>query len=188
MFGMKSLKFQISQEVQYFIAGSTARVAAGTILMPVTVIKTRLEASLKINPTILNITSEILKTHGLKGLFSGWTATTFRDAPYAGLYFTLYKKLKSSMYSSLPAVYTNAISAAVAGLGATIITQPFDVLKTRMQLDPNLYQSFIKGFLVIVKRDGYLGLFNGIGPRLARKPLQSMITWLVYEEVLKPRS
>lgn len=152
--------------------------------MPFTVIKTRFEANIKIN-SIIWTASDIFKTRGIRGFFSGLIATTIRDAPYAGMYFAFYSNFKKSMESYLPITLNTTISAASAGTLATLLTHPFDVVKTRMQLDPALNKRFINTFTQVAKKDGFFGFLSGIGPRLARKPLQSMITWIVFEELIK---
>lgn len=184
LWGMRSVKPELSLELTNFIAGFTARIAAGTILMPVTVIKTRFEANLA-SSSVLGTATHIIKSQGIRGLFSGIVATTFRDAPYAGIYVAFYSRFRKSMESQFPSTLNNAVSAALAGTCSTLVTQPFDVIKTRMQLDPVSNKSFIRTLKAIAKNEGYVGFLSGIGPRLLRKPLQSMITWLVYEEVLK---
>jgi solute carrier family 25 protein 38 len=174
----------ISPEFSNFLAGVSARAAAGTILMPVTVIKTRFEANINSN-SVLATASDILKSQGIRGFFSGLVATTFRDAPYAGIYFSFYTNFKKSMKYHVPIALNTTISAALAATFATLLTHPFDVVKTRMQLDPVLNKSLIKTLTLIVRKDGLVGFLSGIGPRLARKPLQSMITWFVFEELIK---
>lgn len=178
------MKPEVSQELTNFIAGFSSRIAAGTILMPVTVIKTRFEANLR-SSSVLGAAKDIIKSQGIRGLFSGLIATTFRDAPYAGIYVAFYSRFRQTLETQLPSTLNNALSAALAGTCSTLLTQPFDVIKTRMQLDPLVSKSFIMTLKTIAGKEGFVGFLSGIGPRLIRKPLQSMITWIVYEEVLK---
>lgn len=182
--GRRLMKLEISTELSNFLVGASARITAGTIMMPVTVIKTRFEANIK-NNSILGTASEILKSQGIRGFFSGLLATSLRDAPYAGIYLSIYCRCKKSMEPHLPFTASTTISAAFAATFATLLTHPFDVVKTRMQLDPVINKSFIKTLTLIAKKEGLVGFLSGIGPRLARKPLQSMITWIVFEQLTK---
>lgn len=43
---------------------------------------------------MLSALRNIVRQHGVKGLFQGFTATAARDAPYAGLYLVFYEKGK----------------------------------------------------------------------------------------------
>ena len=43
----------------------------------------------------VDCSKQILKTHGIKGLFRGWWATVFREAPAFGIYFFSYDYIKT---------------------------------------------------------------------------------------------
>jgi solute carrier family 25, member 38 len=73
------------------LTGASARVFAGLVLMPVTVIKVRYESDFYNYKSILSAARSIYSTEGLKGFFSGFGATAVRDAPYAGLYVLFYE-------------------------------------------------------------------------------------------------
>jgi solute carrier family 25 protein 38 len=182
----RGMGWNVSNELHHFLSGSCARIAAGTLLMPITVIKTRFEGSKGSKNTILGTGREILNSQGWRGLFSGLLPTTLRDAPYAGIYVTFYRGFKSYLYTPfVPSFFINGISGALAATCATSATQPFDLVKTRMQLEPAKYTTFHKTINLILKENGISGFFSGLGPRLIRKPLQSMITWAIYEELLQ---
>lgn len=65
---------------QNLLTGATARVLAGFVLMPMTVIKVRYESSYYAYKSLGGATSSIFKTEGIKGFFSGFGATAIRDA------------------------------------------------------------------------------------------------------------
>ena len=79
----------------------------------------------------------------------------------------------------------NLGSGVVAGTMATCITQPFDMMKTRMQLDPHIYPNLLSTARRVLMEDGIVGFFDGLSLRLARKPLSSAISWAIYEEVVR---
>jgi len=133
----------------------------------------------------------ILKTDGVRGLFYGCGATVMRDAPQAGLYVLFYEQAKSwvgawqtskSYHVAAPIVHSSA--AVFAGITATMITQPFDMLKTRMQLKPLDYRNTWQAARRVFMEEGTLGFFDGITLRLARKTIQSAIAWTIYEEIV----
>jgi solute carrier family 25 protein 38 len=45
----------------------------------------------------------------------------------------------------------NMGSGVVAGMTATILTQPFDMLKTRMQLKPTIYKNLLQAATKVLK-------------------------------------
>ena len=183
--------------------GAIARVSAGFLMTPVTVIKVRYESSLYSYKSILSAASTILRTEGLKGFFSGFGATAIRDAPYAGLYVLFYEQSKSrlailreksSVGKLLPphsgmdggtSAATNFASGIVAACLATTITNPFDAIKTRLQLMPDRYRNMVVAGQQIVREDGFRRLFDGLSLRIGRKALSSALTWTLYEEVVR---
>jgi solute carrier family 25 protein 38 len=178
--------------------GAVARVAAGFIMMPVTVLKVRYESDYYAYRSLLGAGRDIVRTEGLRGLFAGFGATAARDAPYAGLYVLFYEQLKRR-FSLMANKSTNnetqattvsssssinfASGAAAAGM-ATAITNPFDAVKTRLQLMPAKYGNMVHATRLMLQEDGIRSLFGGLGLRMARKAISSALAWTVYEELI----
>ena len=181
--------------------GAVARTSAGFILMPMTVIKVRYESSLYAYKSILGAGKDILKTEGFRGFFSGFGATAIRDAPYAGLYVLFYEQLKKRLSlisqkvplpDALPESMKGSTSASInfgsgilaAGL-ATAFTNPFDAIKTRIQLQPKRYHNMIHAGRTMIREDGFKSLFDGLGLRMGRKAVSSALAWTLYEELIR---
>ena len=79
----------------------------------------------------------------------------------------------------------NSISGFVSGLFATSVTHPFDLLKTKIQLEPKIYHNTYHAAIHVYKKNGLTGFFAGYVPRAVRKTLSSAITWVIYEEFVK---
>ncbi len=171
--------------------------------MPVTVIKVRYESSLYSYRSISEAGKAILKSEGVKGFFTGFGATAIRDAPYAGLYVLFYEEskrrlsqLQSATISAeelrLPtgmaiskSVSINFLSGVLAAGLATAITNPFDAVKTRLQLMPENYGNMIKASQRMIREEGFKSFFNGLGLRMGRKAISSALAWTIYEELIK---
>ncbi|KAL4920241.1 solute carrier family 25 member 38 [Aspergillus aurantiobrunneus] len=181
--------------------GAAARVAAGFVMMPVTVLKVRYESNYYAYRSLYTAGRDILRTEGVRGLFSGFGATAARDAPYAGLYVLFYEQLKRYLASATTAAHTNApevdqpskspssssinfVSGGLAAGLATGITNPFDAVKTRLQLMPGKYGNMMRAVRLMVQEDGVRSLFGGLGLRIGRKALSSALAWTVYEELI----
>ncbi|KAL2218161.1 mitochondrial carrier protein [Thermoascus aurantiacus ATCC 26904] len=175
--------------------GAVARTAAGFVMMPVTVIKVRYESDYYAYRSLYGAARDIVRSEGVRGLFSGFGATAVRDAPYAGLYVVFYEQSKwhlSALFDSghgiLPlsasSPSVNFISGAFAAGLATAITNPFDAVKTRLQLMPSKYGNMLRAVRLMVREDGVRSLFGGLGLRMARKALSSALAWTVYEELI----
>lgn len=72
-----------------------------------------------------------------------------------------------------------------AGMMASIITQPADVIKTQLQLYPFRYKNTLDCMVVVVRNNGPSGLFRGTLPRCLRRTLMASMTWTVYESVMQ---
>lgn len=187
---------------QNLLTGASARVFAGMILMPVTVIKVRYESDLYNYKSLFSATSSIYRGEGLRGFFSGFGATAVRDAPYAGLYVVFYEASKTYLFRfsnsnrdvdaldprptipSLSNPVINAASGVFAGVTATTLTNPFDAVKTRLQLLPQKYGNMLKATRLMLQEDGLKSFFDGLGLRMGRKAISSALAWTVYEELI----
>ena len=91
------------------------------------------------------------------------------------------------MRGEVPERRTLALNVAcglAAGFAATLATQPFDLVKTRIQLQPRAYPSTLAAARRVLADEGPAGFFRGMFPRLMRKTLSSAMTWAIYEEVV----
>ncbi|KAL4791282.1 solute carrier family 25 member 38 [Aspergillus venezuelensis] len=176
--------------------GAAARVAAGFVMMPVTVLKVRYESDYYAYRSLVTAGRDIVRTEGVRGLFAGFGATAARDAPYAGLYVLFYEQLKRYLASATTAPSTspetkttssssiNFLSGGLAAGIATAITNPFDAVKTRLQLMPGKYGNMMRAVRLMIHEDGVRSLFGGLGLRIGRKALSSALAWTVYEELI----
>lgn len=85
------------------------------------------------------ITKELLRTKGVVGLYKGTGATALRDVSFSIVYFPLFARLnslgpKKSPSSDEAVFYWSFLSGCVAGSFAALAVNPFDVVKTRLQV------------------------------------------------------
>jgi len=181
--------------------GAFARASTGFVLMPMTIIKVRYESNLYSYRSIAEAAGDIFRNEGFKGFFSGFGATAIRDAPYAGLYVVFYEQFKKRLSSltlklsgagSPEVVMKGSTSASInfgsgvvaAGL-ATALTNPFDSIKTRIQLEPNIYKNTLHAGKKMITEEGFRSLFDGLALRIGRKAISSALAWTLYEELIR---
>ncbi|GKT39938.1 mitochondrial glycine transporter [Colletotrichum spaethianum] len=184
------------------VAGAVARTFAGFVLMPLTVIKVRYESNLYSYQSLLSASSDIYRTNGLRGFFAGFGATAVRDAPYAGMYVLFYELLKKRLSglsfdnrgqnSTRPITITtshatlvNFSSAIMAGAACSVVSNPFDAVKTRIQLQPAIYRNMYQACHKMVTEEGVRSLMDGVALRMSRKAMSSALAWTVYEELIR---
>jgi len=179
--------------------GALARVAAGFVLNPVTVLKVRYESTQYAYTSMAGAAKDVFAKEGLRGFFAGFGATAVRDAPYAGLYVLIYEQAKTYLGNASPlssdgtvrdrtmsnTVGVNFMSGVVAAISATTLTNPFDAIKTRLQLDPSKYRNMFQTAKLMLHNEGVQSMFYGLSLRIGRKAISSALTWTVYEEMIR---
>jgi len=172
------------------LAGATTRVAVGFLLNPFSVLKARYESNMYAYKSLTGAFLSIARL-GPSELFRGFLASSLRDAPYAGIFVVLYEGIKRQSASVLrptsdtQSTLMHTASAASAGAIATMVTHPFDVIKTKVQVrSEDRYHGFSRTVRTIWTQRGPAGFFDGASLRMSRKILSSAIGWAVYEGVL----
>jgi len=93
-------------------------------------------------------------------------------------------ELQIGMKSSTSASINFGSGMLAAGL-ATAITNPFDAIKTRIQLRPKEYHNMVHAGRKMIHDDGFKSLFDGLGIRMGRKAVSSALAWTLYEELIR---
>ncbi|KAH7098888.1 mitochondrial carrier [Auriculariales sp. MPI-PUGE-AT-0066] len=168
------------------LAGATARTAVGFALNPFSVLKARMESRLYSYDSVWTGLRSLAR-EGPKGMLRGAGASALRDAPFAGIYMAAYQSFKriGSRMTDAGAVVNSVAAASAAGV-AGIVTHPFDVLKTRIQVREEVRYRTIRGTAAYIwKTTGVRGFYDGLSLRFGRKVASSTIAWVVYEAIIE---
>ncbi|OCF39924.1 hypothetical protein I317_06298 [Kwoniella heveanensis CBS 569] len=168
------------------IAGSLARTLSATAISPIEMFRTRLQALPSVErgtPTYASTAKDMSKLVQAKGvtiLWRGLGPTLWRDVPFSGIYwagFELLKSLFTSSSSPLPPlspISTSFLSGFISGTVSAIVTQPFDVLKTRRQVfNPSpgcqtTHAATIPLAMHVIRTEGWNALFAGLSARCGK--------------------
>ena len=141
---------------------------------------------------------DILRDEGPKGFFQGLGAGVGQVVPYMGLFFSAYEALRSPLASlALPFGSNDATAGVVASVLAKTGVFPLDLIRKRLQVQGPTRARYVGGTIpiygrglwetghTIVAREGWRGLYRGLGVGLLKSAPASAITMWTYERVLK---
>ncbi|GAA6029688.1 hypothetical protein JCM8097_001002 [Rhodosporidiobolus ruineniae] len=186
------------------LVGSVARTGVGFILMPFTLLKTISESTVTLpasaavsstsagtatltrpsSPSTLTALRTLYASGGVKSLWRGAVPTALRDAPGAGLFIVFYERVGRFLGARREGgggAVGGGVAGAAASLASTLLTTPFDLLKTRRQLSPQQYTSLLSSVQLVYRKSGIRGFWEGGGLRVVRKAGSAGIGWAVYE-------
>ncbi|EGR34554.1 mitochondrial carrier protein, putative [Ichthyophthirius multifiliis] len=172
--------------LMYMIAGLFAEIISCIFWLPIDVIKERLQVQQNLGlyryANAIDAIKQISKSEGIPGLYRAYGATICTFGPYSAFYFTFYEQLKSILCqnSKYPTFFESFSLAALAGAFASVITNPLEVSKIRMQVqrasnafykqDENKdikfqkgnfgYKNIVHGIIQIIKKEGFASLFK----------------------------
>uniref|UniRef100_UPI003590266F mitochondrial glycine transporter-like n=1 Tax=Myxine glutinosa TaxID=7769 RepID=UPI003590266F len=173
--------------LESLLLGASARSIAGLCMLPVTVVKTRYESGRFNYSSVIGALRVIQHTEGMRGLFGGLTATLLRDAPFSGIYLMFYTQSKQAIQKGVDPSWqlsSNFCCGILAGVMASLVTQPADMVKTMMQMEPHKYKRMNEAFFAIYRSAGLPGFFCGAVPRCMRRTLMAAMAWTVYEQMM----
>jgi len=119
----------------------------------------------------LSVTRQLVAEKGILGLYKGTQATMLRDVSFSMVYFPLFANLnklgpKKSPDSQEAVFWWSFIAGMGAGSVSALVVNPFDVVKTRLQLlnkgaGDESYNGIADAFKKILKNEGPSAFFKG---------------------------
>lgn len=118
-----------------------------------------------------SITLRLLREKGIVGLYKGTAATMLRDVSFSVVYFPLFAHLNSlgprkSDGSGEAVFWCSFLAGCASGSLAALAVNPFDVVKTRLQLltkgsQDTQYKGIVDAIITIIKQEGPRAFFKG---------------------------
>ncbi|XP_066386178.1 folate transporter 1, chloroplastic-like [Miscanthus floridulus] len=180
-------------------AGAVAGFATVAALHPLDVVRTRFQVSggrgwSEVPPyrNTAHAVYTITRSEGPRGLYAGFYPAVLGSTVSWGLYFFFYNRAKQRYLQrkgdQLHPVH-HLISAAEAGALVSMFTNPIWLVKTRLQLQTpkhhtSQYSGFSDALRTILREEGFLALYRGIGPGLLLVT-HGAIQFTAYEELRK---
>ena len=176
------------------LAGISGGVVSTTLLLPLDVIKVRLQVSEEQQRKdgssgkrlgAVRAFRSIIRHEGIAGVYQGLTPAVIGSAVSWGGYFYLYEGFKKQLQASKRTrgkpeelnPMDNFGMAVLSGAIMVLLTNPIWLMKTRMQLQMKKsadsfglkkpYNGMIDAARTIVKEEGFWALYKGTVPALA---------------------
>lgn len=139
-----------------------------------------------LTPGIFHSVKSIWSQYGFRGFFRGSYSTVFRSAFFNGTRLSVYSETKMALlrqYPSLEGSSTLHILSAMSGTSiGVMISNPLDVIKTRIQMAPES-----KPYVVMrnIISEGPFAFYKGIIPSLVKSVPHSVISFVVLEQLTR---
>ncbi|XP_064594898.1 electrogenic aspartate/glutamate antiporter SLC25A13, mitochondrial-like isoform X2 [Liolophura sinensis] len=169
------------------ISGGTAGASQVIFTNPLEIVKIRLQVAGEIVGKRQVSALAVVRDLGLFGLYKGSRACFLRDISFSAIYFPAYSHAKKFFAddSGYNAPHTLLLSATMAGVPAAALPTPFDVIKTRLQVQARTGQTTYTGVTDCIrklyKEEGGSAFWKGTPARVFRSAPQFGVTLLTYE-------
>lgn len=128
---------------------------------------------------------KISRSEGVMSLWSGLPPTLLMAIPATVVYFTVYDRLRADLWSwrgtSQQPIWIPVFCGAAARCIAATTISPLEMVRTKMQSTKLSYWEVASAIRQLVRYDGFLSLWRGLGPTLLRDVPFSSIYWASYE-------
>eukprot|EP00871_Galdieria_phlegrea_P002004 jgi/Galph1/2804/GphlegSOOS_G1485.1 len=199
-FGGNRFRYTTTLPLATAAAGGIATVVADGIMSPFDVVKQRMQLKGSTYKSIFDCVSSVYKQHGWMAFFvvfsgnpKGYKTTLIMNVPFTAIHFTCYESCKKLIHkwrnvgSDELSIISHLVAGAVAGGVASACTNPFDVVKTRLQTQgerkqkgARRYKNMTSAMKSIYYEEGLKGFLHGIRPRVLFHMPAAAICFTVY--------
>eukprot|EP01123_Difflugia_compressa_P013743 TRINITY_DN655_c0_g1_i1.p1 TRINITY_DN655_c0_g1~~TRINITY_DN655_c0_g1_i1.p1 ORF type:complete len:304 (+),score=50.64 TRINITY_DN655_c0_g1_i1:117-1028(+) len=187
------------RNVAPFVAGIVAESASLGLFVPVDVITQRMQLSINTGKNCFEVAHNVIQTEGLSGFYRGTLLTAFKLGIASGVWWLSYESIKMALnrkHKNKNKQSSGIIPGFIAGVLSTIVTNPLDVIKTRIQTQVHfgggeggagkyLRSGIMEGVKAIWLKEGWSGLNRGLIPKLVSQGPLSALWGVIYEFVMR---
>ena len=167
------------------LAGSLSGGLAAGVTSPIELLKTRLQ-SRKDNVGVIEIIKTIVKNNGIRGLWKGCVPSLLRSSLLTASQCAVYDESKRIITRHVQVdegVKLHVCASLLSGLMTTTITNPLDVIKTRMFVDGS--KTIMSCIHEVYHARGLQGFMMGWNASYIRLGPQTMLIFVMAEWLRK---
>ncbi len=155
------------------------------VVTPQETIKTKL---IENNDSFRRGVTNIIKKNGIRGLYNGLIPTIMKQSTNQGIRFMSYNIYKNNIINIDTNKNITTIQALLGGMFSgtisTICNNPIDMIKTRLQGSQSYkYNGTIDCIKNVIKNEGIMSFYKGLGARLMRVIPGQGIIFASYEKI-----
>eukprot|EP00803_Ostreobium_quekettii_P003345 evm.model.scf_362EXC.13 EVM.evm.TU.scf_362EXC.13 scf_362EXC:76176-79333(-) len=136
---------------------------------------------------------EVVRREGARSLWKGNLATVLHRIPYSAVSFLTYEHSTSFLQQYLPKdedvisgrtdLIRRLMAGGLAGITGTVVAYPLDLVRTRLaaQMMSTYYSGIIPTLQKIIRDEGVLGMYKGLGATLLQVGPNLALNYCCYE-------
>lgn len=173
------------------LSGSLSGGLAAAVTSPIELVKTRLQAAGRTpgaHKSSSAVIRAVVQADGVVGLWKGAMPGLARSAVLTAAQCATYDEIKRAVLEVTgwsDGTHTHFASSMMAGLVTTTITNPIDVVKTRMFVGGSKYTGALQCAQDVMRKDGLFGFMKGWSASYARLGPHTVIMFLCAERLRK---
>lgn len=184
-------------------AGIMATAIHDAVATPMDVIKQRMQVHNSSHRSMMSCLRAMIAREGVSALYAAYPTTLFMNIPYTLMHFITYESIKHLLvhgyhdddhdehddheHEHEHHAWKHLIAGGAAGALGAGVSNPMDVIKTRLQTQGEFGVHYPGGMRQvaseIMSTEGVHGFFRGALPRMLYFAPSAAITWVVYEGV-----
>jgi hypothetical protein len=135
---------------------------------------------------IVQLGKQIYQQHGFKAFTTGMVPMTLRCSVYNMGRLPIYSETKEWIQTNYPhykgTVVSHGVSASLGSVMGIVISNPLDVVKSRMQSQQNT-MSLYELSTSMLRKDGIKGFYSGFYPGLIKSAPHSILSFVFAEQM-----
>lgn len=196
----------VDSRARALVAGGCASLVGQTIIVPFDVLSQHLmmmgtvskEQNIAFNPLGINndpsrsklaitvdVMQRIFKMDGIAGFYRGYWASLAAYVPNSALWWGFYHFYQDELFKIIPSSVSHlliqTIAGTMGGFTTTIITNPLDVVRARLQVQR--IESMSGAFKDLWREEGFRMFTKGLSARLVQSATFSFSIILGYETI-----